>query len=137
MADSWSCLYVENGPGMIDDNVRCAIKMAACRLFLKKQEYLLFETDTCGGVIQTTWEHKRLFAVAGFLFRTEVTFEDYVDYKVNFLISEGDLQRGAKLLERNEEEGMDAYVGVNVPFRLPLADVYQFKDLSFRGQHLN
>ena len=43
MYDSWTCLSVERGPGMLSDEVRNLLKAAACDLYIKKWDSMHIE----------------------------------------------------------------------------------------------
>ena len=44
---------VDRGPGLIDDEVRRALKMAACELHLQKKDRIRIHKDVCDGVVST------------------------------------------------------------------------------------
>ena len=125
MYDSWTCVMVKNGPGLIDEDVKCAIKMAACDLFQRKIERNKLRNDVCEGYIQTEWKSRAVGARSGILFHAHITADDG-DYQVNFLLSEDDLERGAEFV-RDIEERQESTLRGN--FRVPVEELYVFKDL--------
>lgn len=131
MYDSWTCLTVEKGPGMLTDGIRAALKRAACTLHRRKRDKMLFESEECDGIIETAWDSHLVGALSGILFRTQLTSEDG-DFQVNFLLNTGDLERGALLLG-DDTEGSEDGVWTNHPERFPVEALYQFYDLSSRG----
>ena len=125
--DSWTCLMVQKGPGIIDDDVRAALKMAACDLYLNKWDRMNIVNDVCNGVIETKWDTHSVGARSGVLFRTQIDSETG-NYMVNFLFSTKDLERGADILrEMKEQEGSGLAVASG---RFPCEALYQFYDLS-------
>lgn len=124
--DSWTCLLVENGTGVIDNRVRNALKCAACELYLRKWEKMHILNDVIDGIITTVWSTHLVGTRSGVLFRTEFDSEGTQNYKVNFLMSEEDLGRGADLLKQFEETpgGWES-----TPVRVPVEALYQFNDL--------
>lgn len=127
--DSWSCLMVENGPGIIDDEIRSALKAAACNLHLQRVERMKISSDICGGIIQTKWDSYSVGGRSGILFRTQVE-RDEGDYFVNFLLSTADLEAGADII-REMEEGLGSWNASEDPFPVPA--LYHFRDLSARS----
>jgi len=127
--DSWTCLLVEKGPGMLDDAVRTALKVAACDLHLKRWDTMHIMSDVCEGIIATSWSTHTVGARAGVLFRAEVDAEAGL-YRVNFLLNIKDLERGAELLKAREDEEEEYWV--QNPVRIPVAELYMFEDLRRR-----
>lgn len=132
--DSWTCLMVEKGPGMITDEVRAALKMAACDLHLKKWERMHIVSDVCNGIIETAWDTHLVGTRSGVLFRTQIDSETG-DYRVNFLLSTDDLERGAEVLREMEEKGQGVWGTSPEPFPCPA--LYQFYDLNRTSRRLN
>lgn len=132
--DSWSCLMVEKGPGMISDDVRAALKMAACDLSLKKWERMHIVNDVCNGIIQTAWDTHIVGTRSGVLFRAQIESETG-DYKINFLLSTADLERGAEIIREMHEKEGTPWSETSSPF--PCSELYQFYDLSERSRRLN
>jgi hypothetical protein len=124
--DSWSCLMVEKGPGIITDDIRASLKLAACDLALRKCDRLPIDTEACDGIIQTEWKTYSVGSTSGVLFRAQVT-EETGDYFVNFLLNEDDLKRGADLI-REMREGPGRSWGKS-PTRFPVPELYEFYDL--------
>lgn len=127
--DSWTCLMVDRGPGMLAEEVRAALKMAACDLYLNRLERMRVATEVCSGYIETGWETHSVGARSGILFRTQIDCEQG-DYHVNFLLSVGDLERGAGRLRDRIERGEYA-VGTSEE-RFPCEALYEFHDLGER-----
>jgi len=122
--DSWSCLLVHKGPGMISDAVCASLKMAACKLHLDRKDRMDIFTNVCEGVIETTWDTRVVGARSGVLFRAQIG-SDAGEYHVNFLLSTEDLDRGVGLL-RDIEAGEAWGEGEG---RVPVPDLYKFYDL--------
>jgi hypothetical protein len=134
--DSWNCLLVEEGPGILSDEVCLSLKIAACELHLGKVDKKLIDTGVCNGIIQTQWETRMVGAHSGVLFRAQVTDETVDGYKVNFLLNTEDLKTGAALLRKLKD-------GRDLPWtsgagRLPCPELYEFRDLrAIRRRMLN
>lgn len=127
MHDSWSCLSVEKGPGTISDEVRNALKAAACDLHLKKWDEMRIENDIISGIIKTEWKTYMVGGRSGVLFRAQIDCEDGTDYKINFLFHEDDLERGAEIIRQMEEGESDNWQ--DSPVRFPVPELYRFEDL--------
>lgn len=122
--DSWVCLVVEKGPGVISTGVRSTLKMFACALHRTRQDKMLITSDFCSGHIETTWATHLIGTKGGVLFRAQLDDERGDFYQVNFLYSTDDLEKGAnKFREMDEEE-----VWVQSAGRLPLDLLYEFPD---------
>jgi len=132
--DSWTCLMVEKGPGMITDQVRAALKMAACDLHLKKWDRMHIVSDVCDGIIETAWDTHVVGTRSGVLFRTQIGSEQG-EYMVNFLLHEDDLNRGAEVLREMEERGEQVWGTASE--RFPCPALYRFNDLHRTGRRLN
>jgi len=124
--DSWTCLMVQDGPSMVSDEVRADLKIAACRLRLDKIGASRITGGVCDGYIETDNAHHMVGTRGGILFKSQITDENG-DYKVNFLLNEDDLDRGAKYLEEIEEGGS---LWVREPGEVPLPELYKFLDLG-------
>lgn len=131
MHDSWTCLMVENGPGVISDEVRLALKVAACDLHLKKWGTMHLVSEVIEGIIKTERTTHLVGTRSGVLFRAQIDCEDGTDYKINFLLSEEDLKAGAKIL-RQLEEGVGGE-WQETSTRFPVPELYEFYEL--RQQH--
>lgn len=127
MYDSWSCLSVERGPGMISDEVRNALKVAACDLYISKWDEMRIEDDVISGVIKTKWDTHLVGGRSGVLFRARIDCADGTDYMVNFLFHEDDLERGAEIIRQMEERGGGTWR--DAPSQIPCPELYQFQDL--------
>ena len=130
--DSWVCVTVEKGPGLITDEVRTVLKMAACDLHLKRWDRMHIISDMCAGLIQTKWETHSLGGASGVLFRAQVE-RDEGDYQVNFLLNERDLKRGARFLREIEEEPAGNWEQIPQEFEVPIPELYRFYDLRAGG----
>jgi hypothetical protein len=125
MYDSWTCLLVQNGPGLLAESVRTALKDAACDLYHKKWDRMkMTNNDHCTGVIETDWKSYTLGARSGFLFKARIT-EESGDYLVNFLYHSRDLKRGAELLEKREQENVRWIANEET---VPLPELYDFSN---------
>lgn len=131
MADSWTCLMVEKGPGLLDDKIRAALKMAACDLYRRKEERMPIFHDACDGIITTEGKSYTVGSTSGVLFRAHIDTENGCDYRVNFLLSERDLERGASALREMEERGMVVWRSPSGGF--PCEELYRFCDLRTAG----
>ena len=134
MNDSWTCLMVENGPGMISDRVRTALKLAACDLHLKKWDQMHIVSDIVEGVIKTEWKTHLVGVRPGVLFRAQIDCEDGTDYKINFLLNEDDLEHGAKVLREMEERAGGDWQTSST--RFPVPELYQSYDLRGPSRRL-
>lgn len=134
--DSWSCIMVEDGPGTISDEVRMALKMAACELYLDKLDRKLIDNEVCDGVIETAWKTKLVGTRSGVLFHAHIVGYTTDGYKVNFLLETADLDRGADYLrELKERESLPFDRGLGLA---PCPDLYEFHDLrTIRKKMLN
>jgi hypothetical protein len=135
MHDSWTCLTVEKGPGIISDEVRNVLKAAACDLHLKRWDQMPLENDLLTGIIKTEWNTYRVGGRSGVLFRAQVDCEDGTDYRINFLFNERDLERGAEII-RHMKEGDESRWSEN-SVRIPIPELYQFYDLLGPGHRLH
>lgn len=129
--DSWTCISVPKGGGLIPDELMHAAKTAACKLHLEKRNSLLFTSEVCDGYISTSWEDQLLWTRSGIFFTVEATMDDQ-EWQINFLLNSRDLEKGAKLLEKGEELDPEDVVSINMPFRMPIDRLYQFHDLRRR-----
>lgn len=125
----------EDGKGLLADEVRNVLKIAACNLYLKQKGRMRISNMVCDGVIQT--EGKSFFVAPGFsgiLFKAQVD-TGQGEFKVNFLLNEEHLDTGAEIIRRFEEEEF----GWEVSKRRTLPPfMTQFEDLSHRsGRTLN
>lgn len=135
MFDSWTIVGVSEGPGLIPQDVSFALKLAACRLFKEKRNKLLFQSEICSGLIETEWDSKRLGSISGMLFHVEVDAEKGT-WQVNFLMNPADLERGAERLEDPDDENFEWLSRPSDErYRLPVAELYKFKDLSSRSRN--
>ncbi len=134
--DSWTCLMVEKGPGIITGEVRAALKMAACDLQRKKWDRMHIQSDVCGGLIETAWKTHAVGSRSGILFRAQIDGDSANGYMVNFLTSIAeDLKRCADVLHEMEERGEEKWSAAQSPF--PCEALYRFDDLHRTGRRLN
>jgi hypothetical protein len=89
---------MKEGPGLIPEEVTTALKMAACELYLAKQEYGRIETPYCEGFIETAWKEYLYGTRSGVFFEAHIDAVDGTTYRINFLFSEEDLKRGKEIL---------------------------------------
>jgi hypothetical protein len=135
MYDSWTCVMIDKGPGVLEDDVRDSLKLSACELAVNKLDRMQMSTPVCDGVIQTEWKSHNIGSRSGILFRAQITSESG-DYKVNFLLSEDDLKRGAKILRASRKQNKkSAQRWEHTTGTLPLEELYDFRDLSKRKLH--
>ena len=128
--DSWTCIMVRNGPGLIPDLVRQRLKLEACRLYAKEKERAGFKTPECSGVLLSTRRAHSVGARTGILFKAEVEISGHPECQINFLLSVADLERGAQFVQQVEE----ANRAVMVPGMVDeCPELYQFKNLSRRA----
>ncbi len=127
MYDSWTCVAVEKGPGVLPDPVRTALRNAACDLYLKKWDRMHLRGDLLEGIIQTAWTTHLIGTRSGVLFRAHVDCEDGTDYMVNFLLHERDLERGADIIRQHEEGAAEEWH--NAPGGFPVPELYEFHNL--------
>lgn len=125
--DSWTCLMVEKGPGIVSDEIRNALKIAACRLRLDKVTAARIVSNVCSGYIETDNSYHMVGTRGGILFKTQVS-GDGGDYKVNFLLGEDDLDRGAAFLEELEED--DNSIWIREPGEIPIPELQRFLNLG-------
>lgn len=126
--DSWTVVMVQNGPGIIPEEVCAALKKAACELHLKKMERMQMRSGVCEGVIQTDGETLSLSARRGVLFRSQFDW-DGGGCKVNFLLSVDDLENGAETLRRMMEEEYEDGEWLLSDEPIPIPELYEFYDL--------
>lgn len=127
MADSWTCIMVEKGPGLLDDSIGSALRKAACVLSHKGLDAAPFREKYCEGFIETNWKLVVYGSKAGIVFRTQVA-ADGGEFKVNFLMSREDLKRGADILRAHEEGNYEFLVRSRG--RPDLPELMDFSDLS-------
>ena len=130
--DSWSCLMVEKGPGIIDDDTRATLKAAACNLHLQRIDRMVITSDVCGGIIQTNWDSHTVGGRSGVLFRCQIE-RDAGDFFVNFLLNTNDLEAGAEIIREMEERGFGRWDTSQE--RFPVPELYKFSDLRKRSLH--
>jgi hypothetical protein len=125
--DSWTCLLVEKGPALVDDAVRNALKRTACEMQLHRVDRLIVKNDIIDGVVTTTWSTHLIGTRSGVLFKSHLDSSTGSDYKVNFMLSVEDLERGAEIIKEYEEGARKNWSKVSGTLNIP--DLYQFEDL--------
>lgn len=135
MGDSWTCLLVQNGPGMLPDNVCTALKVAACDLHLKKWDEIRLVNDIVEGILKTEWKTYVVGTRSGVLFRAHIDCENGTDYMVNFLLNERDLKKGAETLKQMEESAGGEWRESST--RFPIDELYQFYNLRGPSRQLH
>ncbi len=123
--DSWTCVMVDKGPGILDECVQLSLKVAACELHLEGFDQKLISNDVCTGLIKTTWSTHMLGTRAGILFKAQIDNEAG-EYFVNFLLSSEDLKTGGELIRKLKEEPVYMVRGRGT---VPVEDLYRFEDL--------
>jgi hypothetical protein len=138
MFNSWTCMMVSKGPGLVSEEIRNHLQLAAADLTLRKWDRMKIvgNKSPCEGIIETDWKHHLIGTRGGILFRSQVEGENG-EYFINFLLSEEDLKEGAKTLQKQYEENGFDWQASREPF--PLAELYEFRDLkrSIGGNTLN
>lgn len=125
--DSWTCLMVEDGPGLVPDMVRDALKMTACLLHLERRDRTLISSDVCDGTVSTEWATHAVGSRSGILFRASISASGG-DWRVNFLLHTRDLECGADILREREAVSLGPWR--RSEGRIPCAALYEFSDLS-------
>jgi hypothetical protein len=122
---------VHNGPGLISDEVRSSLQLAACIMALEKRDKTRVNTQYCHGVIRTDWDTHLVCTRSGILFRAHIESADSNGtYLVNFLLSEADLKRGADFLKELEEMEDSGLIWVNSDEPVPCDVLFQFEQLD-------
>lgn len=129
MADSWTCIMVEKGPGILPEDVKLSLKVAACELHLKGLDQMLISDKHCMGLIKTEWKTILYGERSGVLFKSQIDSEAGT-YHVNFLLNRTDLETGGELIRRLKEDPMIAFMGTG---HLPIEELHQFEDLHLHG----
>lgn len=127
MHDSWTCLMVEDGPGILPDDVRRALKMAACNLHLNKRDTMHFSSDVCNGIVESSWDTYSVGARAGILFRAQIE-SDVGGYRINFLLNTDCLDQGRDFLKRLDQSPSGTWVPQSG--HLPIEEMYRFENLA-------
>ncbi len=128
MNDSWTCVSVDKGPGILPEDVRVALMSAACRLYATKTDMMRIEDDLVSGVIKTDWKTHMVGTRSGVLFHAQVDCETGNDYGVNFLYHEDDLVRGTELIDDEQYRGELEASAIKETSGLP-PELYRFSDL--------
>jgi hypothetical protein len=120
---------VQNGPGVISDKVRTALKVAACELKERELGEIRVSTSVLQGVIKTDWKSYMVGARSGVLFKAHIDHEDGSDYLINFLLNQRDLENGAGIIRQMEEEGGFSWKRI-LGGQVPVPEFYQFENLA-------
>ncbi len=123
--DSWTCVMVDKGPGILDEQVKLSLKVAACELHLEGFDQKLISNDVCTGLIKTSWTSHMLGTRAGILFKAQIDSETG-EYLVNFLLSSEDLKTGGELIRKLREDELYFARGRGT---VPVEELYHFEDL--------
>ena len=123
--DSWTCVMVDKGPGVLSDRVKLSLKVAACELHLDGFDQKLISNAVCTGLIKTSWSSHMIGTRAGILFKAQIDSETG-EYFVNFLLSSKDLKTGGELIRKLTEEPVLMTRGRGT---IPVEDLYRFEDL--------
>lgn len=130
--DSWTCLMVGKGPGMLTEGVMTVLKAAACDLHRNGVERMKLDHNLCMGFIQTEWNTHTVGSRSGVLFHCQIESEAG-EYFVNFLLNTKDLEAGADILRQLEEAGESGWgIGIGT---LPIPKLYEFRDLRPHRMH--
>ena len=132
MFKSWMCVGVEDGPGLISDEVRKQLMMEACALRLRGKERAIIKGKTFTGIIIDTNKSCCIGARSGNLFRAQIDIDGTGDCKINFLLSDEELEKGAKTLKALEDGVGLPYTGNDLPH-----DLLQFYDLMSSSGRMN
>lgn len=125
--DSWTCVMVRKGPGIIPDDVKNHLQISAGDLYLKKWDRMRIVGDgACNGIIETDWKRYHIGVRSGILFRSQVDSKKG-EYLVNFLLREDNLETSAsKIRSYCEENSIDWRVTQST---FPLRELYEFRNL--------
>lgn len=118
---------VKNGPGMLRDEVRDELKLFACRMQQGYVSEMRMRGKYCSGIMKTDWDSFSVGTRAGILFQAQFDW-DGGECQVNFLLSEDDLQAGARLIEEAIERGTDG-TWESLDGIIPVPELYKFRDL--------
>ena len=131
-SDSWSCLMVGKGMGMVSDDLRNVLKAAACNMHLQRLNRMVIKHELCDGIMQTEWDSHMVGIRSGVLFRSQVEYEGG-QCQINFLLSEQDLEAGADVIREMEEHGEGVWEESFEDFPVPA--LYEFVDLRRHRMH--
>ncbi len=129
LPDSWICLMVKGGPGLVPEDVKRTLKMAACDLKLKDLPVTFQTGETCKVEVTTKWVRHTVGTCTGFLFYGEVHEGRKKSYRVNFLLNAANLREGARILKDMIAAGEDGEA-FTVTGKLPVDELYRFDDLG-------
>ena len=131
IGDSWSCVLVGKGMGVVSDDVRNVLKATSCKMHMDKLDRMVVKHDRCNVIVQTLWETYSVGSRSGVLFKSHVEV-DGGECQVNFLLHTKDLEAGAAFLRRLEEENVPLGAA---PGELPIPALYEFADLRKHRLH--
>ena len=128
--DSWTYILVNNGPGLVPDQVQLRLKLEACTLYQHEKETATIQSRECTGTLKSTRQAFTVRARTGILFKAELQHEGESGvWQINFLLSIADLGRGKALLREIEEgEGVARHPITEMTEECP--ELYRFRDLS-------
>ncbi len=132
MLKSWTCVGVEKGPGLLDESTRKHLMLEACGLRLRGKSRALIKGKTFTGIIIDANKSCCIGARSGNLFRAQIDIDGTGDCKINFLLSDEDLEKGAKTLKALEGGVGLPYTGNDLPH-----DLLQFYDLLETSGRMN
>ena len=128
--DSWTCLMVKNGPGMLPDDVCAELRLFACKMQQGHASEMYMRGKHCSGPLKTDWDSFSVGSRSGILFRAHFDWK-VGECQVNFLLGEDDLRAGARLIEEAMEKGSDGAWEM-IDGTIPVPELYKFLDL---GKH--
>ncbi len=134
MWDSWTCVTIDKGPGVLPDELRTALKIAACEMYDDRKPLLRFDHTLGAGEIDTEWLHRMVGNRGGILFRARIETDDG-EYQVQFLVNSDDLKRGAKRLKKVIERHGETWT--YLPLETLGVIAKEFDDLRARPRRLN
>ncbi len=104
----------------------------ACSLRLRGKERTHVKGEIFTGIIIDTGRSCILGARSGNLFRAHLDHQEAGDYKINFLLSNEDLEKGAEALKKIERCIKAPYVRGDLP-----EELFEFYDLFARSARIN
>lgn len=134
MWDSWTCITIDKGPGVLPDELRSALKIAACEMYDERKPLLRFKHALGAGEIDTEWLHRMVGNRGGILFCARIDAEEG-EYHVQFLVNLDDLKRGAKRLKKVIEKHGETWEYLSLEVLGAIAK--EFDDLRAQPRRLN
>lgn len=129
MSDSWVCLMVDNKEGMLSEEIRTALQIAACHAYVRgRLACMRFTSSVCSGIVESEWKEHTIGSRTGVFFRAQIE-TDEGNYRANFLFDPTFFETGEEAIRKLEDSaGMWTPQGG----RLPLDEMYQFDDLGWK-----